>query len=1066
MADIAGLNVSITTTGATESAAQLDALANAATRAAAATDLAEARIAAAAVKTAAAAATSAARVELLQAKAAALVEATARKSEEAAIRIAAANAKIATSEEARSLVEKAAADRRAAGVASRAKVASDRAADAARNATLEASNARPLYAPGVPGAYAGHLNYAADSAAAARAAVATRDLTVAETLLGLAVAKESATVVENVAVKTAAGVATKASAAEVALLERVTIKAGQTYHDTQRSALGLAKETENLGSISGRTGRSLIEIIRDVSKGNFSRVTSEVVTLGNNVGFLPKVLSAVLGPLGLVIAGFAVFGAGVVAAQREEDKYNRSLLATGGFAATTASEIKGMAERFAGSSVGIGKAREGLDALVASGRFSREEIKRIGDGVIAMADVTGEKIDTIVGDFAKLKDEPVKAAVQLNEKYHFLTESIYLQIDALVKHGDKIGATVIAQDALSAAMQRASSQVDEEAGYLIRAAKSVQNAWETTWEAIKNVGKAGTASGALDTAQANIAQARLAQQETKNGGSVGISALFSDLPLRFTRSGEDAALQAYIKEQQKVVDKLTPTVNALAAAHDAEGKAAEKAAEGVTKLAHANDLIRKYDKKADYRDNLIDAKASRDFVATDPSLNETDRTAKLKDLDAAIVQIQKDYDKAGTSRHRLTDAEKAAKKLTNEQNADYKSLNQQLDNIITKNDLIANQSKKPTGTQDALAILAKEIEGQKALAPLERTKLETKWALANASMMAADAAEAEAKAETNVTSVTGHLTRETLQLNKTYKERLDYFALGKKALEQERALDEISLRATEARNALMQKDNTDVLRNTKAHIDGLAAITKAEQEQLAAAKDYYAKQSQYEKSWSNGFQRAISDLTDQASNVSDNVYNITTNAYNGMANSLQSLVNGGKAGFKDLAISVLKDIEAMIIKMLILKAVSAFLNSFGGGPQITDTGVQLGPFANGAAFSNGEVTPFASGGIVSRPTLFPMARGSGLMGEAGPEAIMPLTRIGGVLGVRSTGTSGSGTNISIQVNVDSSGGTTATSTGEATQQGRQLAEAIKIKVVQEIINQKRPGGMLYAGAAS
>lgn len=51
-----------------------------------------------------------------------------------------------------------------------------------------------------------------------------------------------------------------------------------------------------------------------------------------------------------------------------------------------------------------------------------------------------------------------------------------------------------------------------------------------------------------------------------------------------------------------------------------------------------------------------------------------------------------------------------------------------------------------------------------------------------------------------------------------------------------------------------------------------------------------------------------------------------------------------------------------------------------------------GLFADGAAFKNGKVTPFAGGGIVSRPTLFPMANGVGLMGERGPEAIMPLRR--------------------------------------------------------------------------
>ena len=62
------------------------------------------------------------------------------------------------------------------------------------------------------------------------------------------------------------------------------------------------------------------------------------------------------------------------------------------------------------------------------------------------------------------------------------------------------------------------------------------------------------------------------------------------------------------------------------------------------------------------------------------------------------------------------------------------------------------------------------------------------------------------------------------------------------------------------------------------------------------------------------------------------------------------------------------------------------------------------PFANGAAFSQGRVTPFAKGGVVSAPTSFPMRGGSGLMGEAGAEAIMPLSRgADGRLGVAAQG---------------------------------------------------------------
>ncbi|WP_101068946.1 phage tail tape measure protein [Roseovarius salinarum] len=72
------------------------------------------------------------------------------------------------------------------------------------------------------------------------------------------------------------------------------------------------------------------------------------------------------------------------------------------------------------------------------------------------------------------------------------------------------------------------------------------------------------------------------------------------------------------------------------------------------------------------------------------------------------------------------------------------------------------------------------------------------------------------------------------------------------------------------------------------------------------------------------------------------------------------------------------------------------------------------PFGDGASFAQGRVQPFASGGVVSGPVAFPMRGGTGLMGEAGPEAIMPLARgSDGKLGVRGQG----GGNVSVVMNV-------------------------------------------------
>ena len=107
--------------------------------------------------------------------------------------------------------------------------------------------------------------------------------------------------------------------------------------------------------------------------------------------------------------------------------------------------------------------------------------------------------------------------------------------------------------------------------------------------------------------------------------------------------------------------------------------------------------------------------------------------------------------------------------------------------------------------------------------------------------------------------------------------------------------------------------------------------------------------------------------------------------------------------------------------------------------------------AKGNVYANG-IVPFAKGGIVNSPTLFKFANGVGLMGEAGPEAIMPLRRgPGGRLGVES---SGGGTNV--VVNVDASGSSVE---GDA-QSARQLGSAISVAVQQELVRQRRPGGLL------
>jgi lambda family phage tail tape measure protein len=112
--------------------------------------------------------------------------------------------------------------------------------------------------------------------------------------------------------------------------------------------------------------------------------------------------------------------------------------------------------------------------------------------------------------------------------------------------------------------------------------------------------------------------------------------------------------------------------------------------------------------------------------------------------------------------------------------------------------------------------------------------------------------------------------------------------------------------------------------------------------------------------------------------------------------------------------------------------------------------------ALGNAYAANGIVPFAMGGIVNKPTLFKFANGgvpgTGLMGEAGPEAIIPLKRgPDGKLGV----SGGGGVSVGeINITVQNSGETLS----PAAQ--KQIANQVQGIVLTTLVNQKRSGGIL------
>lgn len=132
-------------------------------------------------------------------------------------------------------------------------------------------------------------------------------------------------------------------------------------------------------------------------------------------------------------------------------------------------------------------------------------------------------------------------------------------------------------------------------------------------------------------------------------------------------------------------------------------------------------------------------------------------------------------------------------------------------------------------------------------------------------------------------------------------------------------------------------------------------------------------------------------------------------------NTMKSIGDAGREAFGSLAQamsdgrvtadelnSVLTSLQSRLIQLAANKLWDSLLSgATGGAGSIL---ASLFPNASGNVLAGGNVVPFARGGVVDRPTIFPMATGAGLMGEAGPEAVMPLRRTpDGRLGVAAAG---------------------------------------------------------------
>lgn len=154
--------------------------------------------------------------------------------------------------------------------------------------------------------------------------------------------------------------------------------------------------------------------------------------------------------------------------------------------------------------------------------------------------------------------------------------------------------------------------------------------------------------------------------------------------------------------------------------------------------------------------------------------------------------------------------------------------------------------------------------------------------------------------------------------------------------------------------------------------------------------------------------RSLRDYGEEASRTGAEIGDALTNAFSRAEDAIVKFTTTGKISFKSLASAIIEDLVRISVRTNVTGPLSSFLGSalssaFGGGfstsggggfTPLPSFGFSPAPFpsAKGNVFGPGGLAAFAQGGVVNGPTLFGYRGGTGLMGEAGPEAILPLSR--------------------------------------------------------------------------
>lgn len=807
---------------------------------------------------------------------------------------------------------------------------------------------------------------------------------------------------------------------------------GMTKQERLANRLGMS--TKNLGFASRNAAFQLQDIAVTLEMGmpvhrvmlqQLPQLTGAFGGLGNTLRYV----AGVLGPVGVGLAALtATLGVGVAVTTRAENQVaalNKTLALSGNISGLTANQILVLSENAERMGESFRKTRDTIQLLAASGVKAGADFGALAKIVNDFAKVSSQPIEDVVEAVAKLSNDPVGGLRALADKYHVITEAQIQQVQSLVDMGRETEAVALANKTAAASFTTMTNDIKSNMGTLERSMNIVTSAAKSMWDAILDVGRAQSSNESEMKARESLQRlttAYYAEMKAVNAaGGVMTEAQKARINMLYSE----------LVAQEKVVASLTLR-------NRAERDNARAADESAKANEEANRTAR--DRAAFEKEYATNAKKRADEIARLNLLNKRG-VIDEKELAEAVKQVNERYKDPAPKKAAAVRVDAGMKML--------EVARSELAQLRESGKQIEANSSTQTRTQRAQAALNKLIADNEQLIAASKERALT-------------AAEKQQLVEFGrVKEVREQIVEEAKLLDAKEKQvkahaQIDAFVKNQNA----------ELKATAAGYALSTREASN-LREELQLIDRLRRVGANDTDiDLAVSKLREVQEAQTGANASlwDGFSRGLKDSVDDMGTGYAQMASLTKFTFGAMQDSMNEFFETGKINAKDMVKSILSELIKLATSQAFKSIVSAFGDDGGKNGLFGAIFSGLTKNADGGAYAGGNLAAY-SGKVVSQPTFFSygvqaFAKGAGLMGEAGPEAIMPLKRgPDGKLGVAAAGVGGG---MIVTTNVNMGTGKTDTSVSgpdprTAQAFGKQITESVKA----EIVKATKPGGVLY-----